>query len=144
MSLAKESASRFQNVTNWYENVRKFREITPLRYNGHIGDVKVIDDNGWNEIISKIPVVSIKRIISKLENSGIVTDEDHMSLSRIMMKYASGRIIELLKKCGCHLDLRTHAKYFSQHGEIAVIYDANRFEDYQEVDEYLRQVYVHA
>ncbi len=80
---------------------------------------------------------SLNGLISSLNTDHIVSDEDGIGLSSIMVEDWSEECDDYLRSRGyVGGEIQTHGAYFSHHGAVYVIYDEDHV-TYEEASEYI-------
>lgn len=85
------------------------------------------------EAIDKMTPEELKKIIDVLEKDGFITDEhDDRLVTKVMIKHGADYLFERLKEVGCECSLKSTAKHYSDWGEVAAIFDSDKYEDSSE------------
>jgi hypothetical protein len=82
------------------------------------------------EAIDKLTPVKLKKIIDVIERDGFITDEhDERLVSKGMIKYGAEYLFKRLEEVGCEYSLDYTAKFYPEWGEVAAIFDSDKYED---------------
>jgi hypothetical protein len=91
----------------------------------------------WQAVVASADKEDINKAIFLLEKTGMFTDEDGFA-SKLMIKEASRYLIDRIIKDGFRGgELVDIGGYYPSAGELAAIYDSERFKSYRAAKKYL-------